>query len=246
VYRIPAGGGGDGGSGPPYGGHGAGRHGTPPAEPGRHGAPPVDPGQPLPSAPDAGGSPVAADPGRSPLSGYPIVQPGRGAEQPGPLDQPTNLVPQVEARPGGGGPPAGGDAAGFHTEAIDRAALRRPVAPASPGHGESGGAGLAGADGVYRTRRPGLAAILALLTLVFEVPAVRVLLDGAVGSPVSPSAVLAGVFLVLGLPIFAAGLYGLITSAATLGDPARAWLRPPTGYLTIGLVLFVAAALATG
>ncbi|ROT32745.1 hypothetical protein [Micromonospora sp. HM5-17] len=179
-----------------------------------------------------GGSPIpgAAANTHSPLRGYPVVQPGRAADPAGPLDQPTGLVPQLDARAAVDDVPENGGA-------VLRPQVTPPVAaPATP----------AGTDGLYRSRRPALAVMLTVLTLIFEVPAVRLFLDGAVGDEVAPRALLAGTFLVLGIPAFATGLYGLMTGAAAFGDPVRAWLRPPTGYLTIGLALFVAAGLAAG
>ncbi|MFD0747838.1 hypothetical protein ACFQ1L_43195 [Phytohabitans flavus] len=145
------------------------------------------------------------------------------------FQQPTSVVPPVAPRPEG--EPM--ETQRFHTEAIDRAALRRPPAPP--------------AEGVYRTKRPAAGMVFAVLTAVFEIPALRLLADGAIGGPVVASGVVAGTFLVAGLPLVALGLYALVTGANRLpgdGGGAQAWLRPPTAYLPVGLILLVAAALA--
>jgi hypothetical protein len=120
------------------------------------------------------------------------------------------------------------------TEVIDRAALRRPA----------GGTGDLG-DGVYRSRRPGTAVAIVAVTVLFELMALRLLASAFFTSKVQVGGSIASSFLMIGLPMFGLGLYGLFKGvAAAPGVGMRGWLRTPLVYLPVALVLFIAAGLA--
>jgi hypothetical protein len=91
--------------------------------------------------------------------------------------------------------------------------------------------------------RPAAGLLLAIAVVVAEVPAVRLLVASAFGSSLAAGGLVAGLLVMIGLPLGALGLHGLTSGAARAGGPS-AWLRPPVAYLTVALVLFVAAGLA--
>jgi hypothetical protein len=162
------------------------------------------------------------------------------------MPQPVGRPPLAgDARPSSGGPVFGDPAedtqvVGHATEAIDRAALRRPPS----GSGQPGGSGQRG-DGVYRSRQPGTAVAIVVVTALFELIALRLLAVSFLTSKVQVGGSIASSFLVLGLPMFGFGLYGLLSGAAAApGAGVRAWLRPPLVYLPVALALFVTAGLA--
>lgn len=177
---------------------------------------PAAPAVPQPGPSGAGGP----TPGPYPPSG---PQPGAFASDPGPAD--------------------GADAATrFHTEPIDRAALRR-----SPGMGAPAAPVPPAPEGaVYRTRRAGIAALLVIIAIIAEILFVRILLAGEFGDSFQAHEVLTGIFGMTGAPLTTMGLYGLMTGAAAGPTPGRSWLRTPLAYLPVGLLLLIASALAAG
>lgn len=115
---------------------------------------------------------------------------------------------------------------------------RRPMAaPGSPGPMS---------ENVYRSKRPGAAALFGVPAAILEIPALLLLQDAAFADPVSAGGVVAAACLMLALPLLAVGLYAVATGAVRAAGPnsAQAWLRPPVAYLSVGLVLFIAAGLA--
>jgi hypothetical protein len=116
-------------------------------------------------------------------------------------------------------------------------ARRGIVAPGSPGPV---------GDGVYRSKRPAAMALFGGLAALLEIPALLLLRDAAFDTPRLGGNLVAAICLVAALPLMAYGLYAVATGAVRAAGPnsAQAWLRPPVAYLSVALVLLVAAGLA--
>jgi hypothetical protein len=122
------------------------------------------------------------------------------------------------------------------TQQIDRGALRRPAGPAPA---------PAPAPTVYRSRRPGLIVLLVMGCSVIQLLLLFVLVHSMFAGNFAAGGMLASIFSLVGVPVTAMGIYALVTGApAAGGNPVHAWLRAPTAYLPVGLVLLIAAALA--
>ena len=186
-------------------------------------APAAGPDPASPFAPASGSGPASAPPfaagsGSATAGGHAPVPPA------GAIDPPTSRMQTMPA------------AEGHQTEAVDRPqqSRRAPQPPSDLG------------DGVYRSRRPAVAIGLTVMAMLFAVPPLVLVWRTAFAKPPSASAIIAGTLLVAALPLFTAGLYGLMSGAGRAVEHlgARALLRPPLGYLTVGVALLACAAIA--
>jgi hypothetical protein len=174
----------------------------------------------------------------APAGEYPVAEPRRPEPDPAPL--PTSGA----GRTGTIGPRSG-------LPIPEEPPRRQPVATAPPlaSAAASGAApGSPGpAGGTYRSKRPGAAALFGVVAGVLEIPALALLREATFGAgPVSAPGVVSASCLVAALPLLAVGLYAVATGAVRAAGPnsAQAWLRPPVAYLSVGLVLLIAAGLA--
>ena len=162
--------------------------------------------------------------------GQPDPRAGRGGQMYGPSPGMTGQIgqPMVEQRPP------------MHPEAQwdPTSTGTQPAAQSRRGRSASQSSG-----GGRSIGRPAVALLLTIAVVVAELPAVRLLLASAFGSKLAGGGLVAGLLLVIGLPLGAIGLHGLTGDTARGAGPT-AWLRAPVAYLTVALVLFMAAGLA--
>jgi hypothetical protein len=151
-----------------------------------------------------------------------------------PAEKPSGQTyPSAQAGPGYNEP----------TSFVPPLGVRTVDGPAADVAAVVAGAGRSSDDGVYRTRRPVSAVVFAIVTAALMVPVLRLLFDVALADRPAAGAIVPAVLLTLGLPLTGLGLYGVAGAGRTPGR--NAWLSAPAGYLPVGLVLLLAAALAT-
>jgi hypothetical protein len=173
-----------------------------------------------------------------PATVYPPVRPGSAVPA---TDTPAAAV---EARPPfGATTPTGSTPRNPPYNAATTFVPPMGVRTADGPREEPPAAGHSAGDGVYRTRRPVSAVVFAVATAVLMIPVLRLLIAGSFADRPTAAGTVPAVLLALGLPLTGFGLYAL----AGAGRPVDrgVWLTPPVGYLTVGLVLLVAAALGT-
>ncbi|MEV4532207.1 hypothetical protein AB0J82_00075 [Asanoa sp. NPDC049518] len=186
---------------------------------------PTDDGPPRLYAVDPAGPATGELPRSTPIGEPvppPLALPDPGPGLPGDgaagLNAPTGLMPPIAPRD--------------ETQRFPTDPMRRPAAaPAAP------------ADGVYRTRRPGLLLVYGVLTAIFEIGALRIFFDSMFTGDLVIAGIVSGMFLIAGLPLLAAGLYAATTGGSRPEGPGG-WLRPPAVYVVVGLGLLIAAGLA--
>jgi hypothetical protein len=223
--------------------------------PSRPASPGVGPrsGEPLFSPDEAARFHAAAQdavrrPGGAPTAPPPLPQP--------PLPQPSPLAQQASmAHQNPMAPPSSAATQSVGQPGLGQMTMRGPAAtttaPQDPVPGElPGPMGQAPSriDNVYRARRPAVAIALIIVASAFGLLMVRALAISAFGHPFLIGGVIASGLALGALPLLVLGLYGLITGAAHAAEQYgfRLWARPPVAYLTIALVLLVAAAIAVG
>jgi hypothetical protein len=112
--------------------------------------------------------------------------------------------------------------------------------------GTTGAVRRAGEAGGGASPNPAIRVAVVLVTLLAAVPSVLLLYQALFQTDViSAPGVIGGTLMLIGLPMFAAGVLPVMGGAAP-ADDTRALLRPPLVYLMAGAVLLLAAGAAAG
>ncbi|XVU24177.1 hypothetical protein ACQPZJ_44260 [Actinoplanes sp. CA-054009] len=106
-------------------------------------------------------------------------------------------------------------------------ALVPPVTPRTP---------------VYQTKRSLTSFLVAIVMIVLLVPVLRLLVDVTFTGDPAAGAIVPAVLLTLGFTLTGIGLFAVARGGSITRE---AWVRPPVAYLPVGLILLVAAGLAT-
>lgn len=97
-------------------------------------------------------------------------------------------------------------------------------------------------ENVYHSRRPVTSFLVAVVMIVLMIPVVRLLIDQTFTGDPTPRGIVPAVLLTLGFTLTGIGLFAIARGGTITRE---SWLRPPVAYLPAGLILLVAAGLAT-